>query len=97
VTKVTIDRTVDRFSRGHNTIHSQMREQGIDPLGCQDDAHFIEKPNAVIVLGASNRSDMRWSFFFSKLRDNSDTKRISSETLIIHQPLAFRQTTSLFN
>jgi hypothetical protein len=63
VTKVTIDRTVDRFSREHNTIHSQMREQGIDPLRCHDDAHFIEKPNAVIVLGASNRSDMRWSFF----------------------------------
>ena len=73
-----------------------MREEGIDPLGCHDDAHFIEKPNAVIVLSASNRSDMRW-FFFCKLRDNSDTKRITSETLIIHQPLAFRQTTSLFD
>jgi len=45
-----------------------MREEGIDPLGCHDDAHFIEKPNAVIVLSASNRSDMRWSFFLQVAR-----------------------------
>ncbi len=34
-----------------NTIRSQMREQGVDLLlGFHDGGHFIEKPNAVMVL-----------------------------------------------